>query len=334
MSSAAACESTVLFPVNLTDTSWATAPLDTGGAVAVQALPLVYTLLLWIFLEARPAARRGATRSAQLQGDALGVLAAAAQGLLAWRVFDLLDRAGVASAESWRMTAVLAAPATAVALVFAAGWRLPRLSVLDTLGSRRHPLRRLGPATAPSPSPGRPRRRDAAAGGAAGVVPRGRRPSRGCPVATDGAPRCRASRLPRRRAEAAAARHVRRPAPAWWWTRSRAAAPRRRATRATPTSARIGTRPRGGARGCADERRAPPPFRPREKWCATTSSDAICATSNPCSFHRSRTTYGSSEVTLSGCSRRCTPRRNKKVKPISRTTDRVVTESPSCCGNV
>tara|TARA_B110000046_G_scaffold6233_1_gene6527 strand:- start:2826 stop:3503 length:678 start_codon:yes stop_codon:yes gene_type:complete len=103
------------------------ATLSEPGSVALHALPTALVALAWLLLEAARR-RRPFTRAARLQGAVLGMAASGALGVLAWRAFDLLACEGVASAERWRLVAVVGAPLTGAALLLV-GRRAPRLSI-------------------------------------------------------------------------------------------------------------------------------------------------------------------------------------------------------------
>lgn len=115
----------ILFPRNTT----ATDPLGDPNAVVVQALPTAIVILVWIALERH---RAPFTRSAQLQGGLLGLVAATGLGILAWRIFDVLACEDVANAESWRMVAVMGAPVAGLALLLL-GPRCARAGIVAAL---------------------------------------------------------------------------------------------------------------------------------------------------------------------------------------------------------
>lgn len=105
--------------------------LDAPGALAVQATPTALGLLLWLVLELARRRRPSAPIAVRAALGA-GFAAAAALGVLSWRVFDLLECGDVEAAEDWRMLAVVGAPLVALALL-ALGTRAARSAVLGCL---------------------------------------------------------------------------------------------------------------------------------------------------------------------------------------------------------
>lgn len=105
--------------------------IDEPGALAVQSLPTILVLLAWIGIEASRA-RTPFTRAARLQGVFLGLLATVALGLLAWRVFDVLECEDRDEMEQWRMLAVVGAPLTGIAILVV-GARCVRLGIVASL---------------------------------------------------------------------------------------------------------------------------------------------------------------------------------------------------------
>jgi hypothetical protein len=102
----------------------AEARLDAPVAIVVQAVPTAVVALAWLALEA-VRRRRSLPRVARLKGLLLGIAHGGVLGLLAWRIFDLLDCAGVGGAEMWRLVGVGGAPVVATGMLLLVK-RIPR----------------------------------------------------------------------------------------------------------------------------------------------------------------------------------------------------------------
>jgi hypothetical protein len=98
--------------------------LDAPAEIVVQAVPTAVVALAWFALET-VRRRRALPRVVRLQGLLLGIAYGGVLGLLAWRIFDLLECADVGEAEMWRLVGVVGAPVVATGMLLGVK-RLPR----------------------------------------------------------------------------------------------------------------------------------------------------------------------------------------------------------------
>lgn len=105
--------------------------LSNPGLVAVQSLPSVLTLVVWLYFECSSKLRRASSATLVL-GNVVSIAGIATMPLLTWRVFDILECEGVDEAEGWRMLVVLAAPLLGVCTLIV-GRRFPRIAALSSV---------------------------------------------------------------------------------------------------------------------------------------------------------------------------------------------------------
>jgi hypothetical protein len=120
-----------LFPTVDGAAAAAAADLLDPPTLAVQVTPSAVVLVLWLGLEAF-GKRAPFTRMARAQGTAVGLLASAAIGVLAWRAASVLECEG--RAAPWGRVVAIGAPVCA-ALLLAAGTRYARIGIALSLAA-------------------------------------------------------------------------------------------------------------------------------------------------------------------------------------------------------
>ncbi len=115
----------ILFPRN------STGSLQAPGSIAVQCTPTTIIFLFWLSLELARRRRRSSTITFTITYT-IALVASGGIGLLAWRIFDLLECENVNNAVDWRMVGVIGGPLAAIVIVLI-GRRLMRLGTLLSL---------------------------------------------------------------------------------------------------------------------------------------------------------------------------------------------------------